>query len=71
MPPIAGSLTLAMKAIRETTQISMCVCVWGGGGEERWEWRGGEVTTGVEGGGEGVGVFVCSSGPSPCTVHSH
>ena len=40
MPPIAGSLTLAMKAIRETTQISMCVCVWGG--EGRKDGSGGE-----------------------------
>ena len=75
MPPIAGSLTLALKAIRETnilyTNIYVCMSVWGGGGEERWEWRGGEVTTGVEGGGEGVVVFVCSSSLSPYTVHSH
>ena len=45
MPPIAGSLTLALKAIRETnilyTNIYVCMCVWGGG-EGRIDGSGGE-----------------------------
>ena len=74
MPPIAGSLTLALKAIRETTQISMCVCVCGGGGggEGRKDGSGGEGRLRL-GWKEGRrwGVFVCSSSLSPCTVHSN
>ena len=49
MPPIAGSLTLALKAIRETnilyTNIYVCMCVWGGGGEGRKDGSGGEDST--------------------------
>ena len=61
MPPIAGSLTLALKAIRETnilyTNIYVCMSVWGGEGKKDGSGGEGRLQLGWKGEGKGWGCL--------------